>query len=108
MGFGGIKAAEERGKFAIGIYRDLNRMAPDTVISSAIFVWEAAIKQVALDLTQGKVKKLYLVGVPQGGAKMAPFNRKVPPEVAKKVRAVEADIKSGKIKVPNKSDKLID
>ncbi|MFQ5914664.1 MAG: BMP family protein [Nitrospinota bacterium] len=108
MGFGGIKAAEERGKFAIGIYRDLNWMAPDTIISSAIFVWHTAMKQIILDMREGKVKKLYLVGVPEGGAKMAPFNKKVPPEVAKKVQAIEADIRSGKVKVPNLSEKLID
>ena len=108
MGFGGIRAAEERGVYAIGAYMDVNRVAPNTVISSSVFVWHAAMKQIVMDMKKGKVKKLYLVSVPDGGAKLAPFNGKVPPEVAQKVRAVEADIKSGKIKVPNLSDKLID
>ena len=108
MGFGGIRAAEEKGKFAIGTFMDLNRMAPDTVISSSLYLWHAAMKQVVLDLRKGKVKKVYLVGVPEGGASLARFNNKVPSNVAKKVRAIEAEIKSGKLKVPNLAEKLID
>jgi basic membrane protein A len=106
MGFGGIKAAEDRGKFAIGAYMDVNRVAPDTVISSSVFIWHAAMKQIVQDMKKGKIKKNYLVTIPSGGAAMAPFNKKVPPAVAKKVRALEADIKSGKIKVPYVSDKV--
>jgi len=108
MGFGGIRAAEEKGKFAIGTFMDLNRMAPDTVISSSLYLWHAAMKQVVLDLRKGKVKKVYLVGVPEGGASLARFNGEVPSNVAKKVRAIEAEIKSGKLKVPNLAEKLID
>lgn len=107
MGFGGIKAAEEKGKFAIGTYMDLNRMAPSTVISSSVFVWHAAMKKIVLDMREGKVKKHYLVGVPDGGANLAPFNDKVPPDVAKQVRALEAKIKNGELKVPYLSDKVI-
>lgn len=108
MGFGGIKGAEEKGVYAIGTYMDLNRMAPNTVISSSVFVWHAAMRQIVLDMKKGKAKKLYLVGVPDGGAKLAPFNAKVSPEVAAEVRAVEKEIRSGKTKVPYLADKLID
>ncbi len=108
MGFGGIKGAEEKGRYAIGTYMDLNWMAPNTVISSSVFVWHAAMKKIVLDMRKGKIKKLYLVGVPDGGAELAPFNKKVPADVAKRVRAVERDIKSGKVKVPYLGDKLID
>ncbi|MDP6087659.1 MAG: BMP family protein [Nitrospinota bacterium] len=100
MGFGGIKGAEEKGKYAIGTYMDLNRMAPDTVLSSTLFIWHAAMKKLVLDMKKGKVKKQYLVNVPDGGSAMAPFNKKVPPKVANRVRAAERDIKSGKLKVP--------
>ncbi len=108
MGFGGIKGAEEKGKYAIGCFMDLNRIAPDTVISSSVFIWHAAMKKIVLDMKKGKVEKLYLVGVPNGGAELAPFNEKVPPKIAKRVRAVEADIKSGKIKVPYLDQKMIE
>ena len=107
MGFGGIKAAEERGKYAIGTYMDVSPMAPDTVISSSLFIWHTAMKQVVMDMQAGKkLKKHYLVNVPNGGAGIAPFNKKVPAAVAKRVRSIEADIKSGKIKVPYTSDKV--
>ncbi len=108
MGFGGIKGAEEKGKFAIGCFMDLNRMAPDTVISSSVFIWHAAMRKIVLDMKKGKVEKLYLVGIPNGGAVLAPFNKKVSPEIARRVRAVEKDIKSGKLKVPYLDKKLID
>ncbi len=108
MGFGGIKGAEEKGKFAIGCFMDLNRMAPDTVISSSVFIWHAAMRKMVVDMKKGKVEKLYLVGIPNGGAVLAPFNKKVPPEIARRVRAVEKDIKSGKLKVPYLDRKLID
>ncbi len=107
MGFGGIKAAESRGKLAIGTYMDVNKMAPDTIISSSLFIWHAAMKQIVLDMKAGKkLKKHYLVNMTNGGAGVAPFNNKVPADVAKRVRAIEADIKSGKIKVPYHGKKV--
>ena len=78
-----------------------------SVISSSLFIWHAAMKRIVLDMKKGKVKKVYLVGVPDGGAAMAPFNRKVSPEIARRVRAVEKDIKNGKIKVPYLGKKMI-
>lgn len=108
MGFGAIKAAEEKGVYALGTYMNVNRMAPDTVISSSVFNWHAAMKRIVEDMRKGTLKKNYLVGAPEGGAALAPFNRKVPPEIARKVRAVERDIRSGKRKVPHLTDKLID
>jgi basic membrane protein A len=108
MGFGAIKAAEEKGVYALGTYRDVNRVAPDTVLSSSVFDWHAPMKQIVQDMKRGTVKKAYLVGVPGGGATLAPFNNKVPPEVAQKVRAIEADIKRGTLNVPHRADKLID
>ena len=107
MGFGAVKGGADKGKYVIGTFMDLNRMAPDTVISSSLFIWHAAMKRIVLDMKKGKVKKVYLVGVPDGGAAMAPFNRKVSPEIARRVRAAEKDIKNGKIKVPYLGKKMI-
>ena len=107
MGFGGIKGAEAKGKYAIGTYMDLNRMAPDTILSSTLFIWHAAMKKIVLDMKKGKVKKQYLVNIPDGGAAMAPFNKKVPPKVAERVRAAQRDIKSGKLKVPFLGKKIM-
>ena len=68
MGFGSYKAAEERGVMAIGIYVDLRSLSPDTFITSSIWNWHAALKQIVRDISQGKkLKKHYLVGATDGG-----------------------------------------
>lgn len=108
MLFGAIKAAEERGVYAMGDFLDVNKSAPDTVITSVVYGWHAPLKQIVLGIKKGKVKQVNLLGLRDGGATLAPFNRKVPPEVAQKVRGLEKDIRAGKIKVPWLAKKLID
>lgn len=108
MGFGSYKAAEERGVMAIGIYVDLRSLSPDTFITSSIWNWHAALKQIVRDISQGKkLKKHYLVGATDGGVWLGPFNKKVPADVAKRVRAVEKEIQSGKLKVPYLPKKVL-
>ena len=108
MLFGAIKAAEERGVYALGDYLDVNKSAPDTVISSIVYGWHAPLKRLVLDIMKGDVKKAYLLGMREGGATLAPFNRKVPSDVAQRIRAMEKELMAGKIKVPYLSEKLID
>jgi basic membrane lipoprotein Med (substrate-binding protein (PBP1-ABC) superfamily) len=108
MGFGSYKAAEERGVMAIGIYVDLRPLSPDTFITSSIWNWHAALKQIIQDISQGKkLKKHYLVGATDGGVWLGPFNKKVPADIAKRVRTVEKEIQSGKLKVPYLSKKVL-
>lgn len=108
MNFGGIKAAAEKGVYAIGLYLDVSQAAPNAILTSVMYVWHAPMKQIVLDMKQGKIKKSYLVGLRDGGARLAPFHPKVPPEVAQKVRTMEEDIRTGKTKVPYLAEKLID
>lgn len=108
IGFGVIKAAEEKGVYAVGPYADVGRVAPDTVLTSTVFVWHTVMNRIVQDMRKGKVEKVYIAGLKDGGVVMAPFNRKVPPEVAEKVRAVERKIKSGALQVPFLGDKAID
>ena len=105
---GGIVAAEEKGIFAIGSYFDIRELAPKAVLTSVEFVWSTPMKQMVLDLAKGKVKKVNMVGVAGGGARLTPFHSKVPADVIKKVRAFEKDILAGKIKVPFDGKKLLD
>lgn len=100
MGIGGIYGAQEKGVYAIGTYMDWRSLAPDNVISSVVYVWDVPMQQILKDMKRGKVRKEYLLGVAAGAAILAPFSKKVPPEVVEKVRAVEEGIKAGKIKVP--------
>ena len=105
---GGILAADEKGIFAIGCYFDNRQVAPNAVLTSVEFVWSAPMKQMVLDLAKGKVKKINMVGVKAGGARLTPFHSKVPSDVIRKVRAFEKDINDGKIKVPFMGKKLLD
>ena len=108
LGFGAYKAAEEKGIMAIGIYVDMRPLAPDTFITSSIWNWHAALKKIVLDMKQGKkLKKHYLVSATDGGVWLSPFNKRVPADVAKRVRAIEKDIQSGKLKVPYLSKKAL-
>ena len=84
MGKGGIKGADEKGILGIGTYMNWNPLAPDTVITSTMYVWHGIMKRIVLDLKKGKVEKTYLVGLAGGGSQLAPFNAKVTPEVAPK------------------------
>jgi basic membrane protein A len=108
MGFGSYKAAEEKGVMAIGIYVDLRPLAPNTFITSSIWNWHAALKKIVLDMSRGKkLKKHYLVGATDGGVWLGPFNKRVPADVAKRVRTIEKDIQSKKLKVPYLSKKVL-
>lgn len=100
MGIGAIYGAQEKGVNAIGTYMDWSILAPDTVISSVVYVWDVPMQQMVKDMKRGKVGQQYLLGVAAGAAVLAPFSKKVPRDVAEKVRAVEEGIKAGKIKVP--------
>ncbi len=105
---GGIRAAEEKGIFAIGSYFDIRQAAPNTVLTSVEYVWHTPMKQMVLDIAKGKHRKVYMIGVTAGGARLTPFHSMVPADVIKKVRAIEKDILAGKIKVPFDGKKLID
>ena len=105
---GGIRAAEEKGIFAIGCYFDIRQAAPNNVLTSVEYVWHTSMKQMVQGIAKGKVNKINMVGVAGGGARLAPFHSKVPADVIKKIRAIEKDIIAGKIKVPFDGKKLID
>ena len=105
---GGVLAADEKGIFAIGTYFDIRQIAPKIILASVEFVWSAPMKQIVLDIAKGKVKKINMVGIAGGGARLTPFHSKVPADVIKKVRAFKKDILAGKIKVPFDGNKLLD
>ena len=105
---GGVLAADEKGIFAIGSYFDIKHIAPKIILTSIEFVWSTPMKQIVLDIAKGKVKKVNMVGIAGGGARLTPFHSKVPADVIKKVRAFEKDILAGKIKVPFDGNKLLD
>lgn len=54
VGTGAIEAAKENKKFAIGVDRDQNDLAPENVISSAIKRVDVGVFEIAKELKEGK------------------------------------------------------
>ena len=91
-----LKAAEERGAFAIGYDSDARDIAPKAYLTSAMWDWSVVyidqVKQVkAGTWTSSDIN----LGLESGLVKLAPLSPLVPPEVAALVASREAELKSG-------------
>jgi len=103
--FGVSDAAKERGKLAIGNVINTQDKYPDTVVASALWNMEpsidAAIKAVKAGTFKAEDYGPYST-MKFKGSELAPlgsFASKVPPEIAAKVKAKEAEILAGKFTV---------
>ncbi|MBN1371214.1 MAG: BMP family protein [Anaerolineaceae bacterium] len=103
--FGVIEAAQEKGLYAFGNMSDQNELAPDLVVSSAVWNMDPTvnylINQVAAGaFTAQDLKDFSMMG--KGGASLAPFHNldaKIPAELKDAVKAREEEIKSGMFRV---------
>jgi len=103
--FGVIDAAAENGLFAFGNMSDQNELAPEYVVSSAVWNMDPTvnylIKQVSAGtFTAQDLKDFSMMG--KGGASLAPFHgteSKIPAELLEAVKAKEAEIMSGMFRV---------
>ena len=103
VGTGVIEAAKEQNKYAIGVDRDQNELAPDNVITSAIKRVDLGTyngtKDVLEDNFQGGETIRY--GLENGAVDIAPTSDKlVSKEILDKVETIKKDITDGKIEVP--------
>ena len=103
--FGVIEAASEKGLFAFGNMSDQNELAPDLVVTSAVWNMDPTvdylIKQVSAGtFTAQDLKDFSMMG--KGGASLAAFHNtesKIPAELLQAVKAKEEEIKSGLFRV---------
>ena len=103
--FGVIEAAKEKGLWAFGNMSDQNELAPDQVVSSAVWNMDPTvdylIKQVeAGTFTAQDLKDFSMMG--KGGASLAPFHgteSKLPADLVAKVNARMDEIKKGVFRV---------
>ncbi len=107
VGDGVIEAAKEQDKYAIGVDRDQNSLAPEHVITSAMKRVDNAIYNVAdllvKDEFPGGTTVVY--GLKEGGVGIAPTSDKlVPAEILEEVEELKAKIISGEIVVPSTPD----
>ncbi len=103
VGDGLIEAAKEQGKWAIGVDRDQNYLAPDNVLTSAMKRVDNAMFNISKELSEGVWKGGQTVsyGLAEGGVDIAPTSSMhVSADLLAEVQAVKARIISGEIVVP--------
>ena len=103
VGDGVIEAAKEKGKWAIGVDKDQNFLAPDNVLTSAMKRVDNAIYDVVRRLKDGQWKggDTVVYNLSNDGVGIAPTSGKhVPASVLKEVDQLIARIKKGEIVVP--------
>lgn len=109
--FGPFEACRENGIFGFGTYIDQNFLMPDVVLSSAVLLWDPAIKYAIDQWWNHKAKGIpydapmekmvYLMK--DGGSDIAPYHGladKVPEEVKEAVSKKRQEIMDGTFVVP--------
>lgn len=102
-GLGVIEAAKENDKYAIGVDRDQNNLAPDHVITSAMKRVDNAVFNIAEQLKNGTLKggQTMTFGLAEGGVDIAPTSSKhVSQKILDEVENLKQDIIDGNIFVP--------
>ena len=109
VGDGVIEAAKERGKWAIGVDKDQNFLAPGNVLTSAMKRVDNAIYDVVRRLKDGQWKggDTVVYNLSNEGVGIAPTSGKhVPASILKEVDQLIARIKKGEIVVPATKDEF--
>ena len=100
-GLGVIDGCKEAGIWAIGVDSDQSKVAPKTILTSAMKRVDIAVYDEAKAALDGEYKsgvKTYTLK--DGGVDIAPTTDNLDPELLKEVEGVKADIISGKTVVP--------
>ncbi|MDW8395987.1 MAG: BMP family protein [Anaerolineae bacterium] len=104
--FGVIEAAAEKGLYVFGSMSDQTSLAPDYVVSGPVWHMEPTVNYIISQVRAKTYTALDLKDfsmVAKGGASLAPINTKVkngiPQDLIDKVKAKEAEIKSGVFRV---------
>jgi basic membrane lipoprotein Med (substrate-binding protein (PBP1-ABC) superfamily) len=103
--FGVIEAAAENGLYAFGNMSDQNELAPEYVVSSAVWNMDPTVDYLIKQVTAGTftaqdLKDFSMMG--KGGASLAPFHgteSKIPADLLATVKEREAEILSGIFRV---------
>lgn len=104
-GLGVLECAKETGKYAIGVDRDQNNIAPDNILTSAMKKVNEGVYTVVENLKDGKLDggKTLVFGLKEEGIGLASSTDKnVPKDVIDYVNSKIEKIISGEIVVPNK------
>ncbi len=106
-GDGLIEAAKELDKWAIGVDRDQNYMAPDNVLTSAMKRVDVGVYKVVEDLINDEFPggDTVIYGLEEEGVDIAPTSDKnVPQEILDEIEEIKKLIIDGEIEVPTTLD----
>jgi basic membrane protein A len=97
---GVIESCKVRRMLCIGINTDAHSLAPDNVPVSVVQDYGPTIVAVAKRVRDGTMALQALkVGIPEGQYRLSPWYGKVPADVRRKVDQIEAQIRSGALKI---------
>lgn len=107
VGDGVIEAAKEQNKYAIGVDKDQNSLAPDNVITSAMKRVDNAIYNLTQTMVSGEFPggTNVVYGLAEGGVSIAPTSYKhVPKEILDEVEGIKEMIIAGEIVPPTTAE----
>ncbi len=110
VGDGVIEAAKEKGKWAIGVDKDQNFLAPDNVLTSAMKRVDNAVYDMSKKMTSGNFPggETVVYNLSNDGVGIAPTSSKhVSKAILDEVDALIAKIKAGTIVVPATNDQYM-
>lgn len=97
---GALQACKERGVYFTGDASDQNQLAPDIIISSAIWNVGRNLEVIIEDIRADQFgNKIYHLGMDEGVVDIADFHGLVPDEIAEQIYEIRDKIISGEIVV---------
>ena len=94
-----MRAAQERGKWAVAYHSDMRAVAPDAQLLAVTHRWEAYYTERARAVLQGRWKSGSVWGgIREGMVRVGDFGPAVPEAVQKEVLARQRDIASGRLR----------
>jgi basic membrane protein A len=107
-GLGAIDACKEAGIWAIGVDSDQSKVAPKTILTSAMKRVDNAVYSLCQDTVKGKVKAgVETFDITDGGVDIAPTTDNIDPEVLEKVQAKKQELIDGKVVVPKTEKEFV-
>jgi len=104
-GLGGIKAAEERNRYAIGADSDQGYLAPNNILTNGMKLVDNTVYMAVDAVLKGKFTPgINLLGLSEGA--LGYSKNLVPADIIAQVDKLAAKVSSGELKVPDDIDKV--
>jgi basic membrane protein A len=100
-GTGALRAAKEKGVYAMGCVDDQSQIAPDQMLTSAMIDVTGAIAVQMDRIESGQFGGVWKPGMKEGVIGLAPFGKAVPDDVRKQIEQRRQEIIDGKFEVPS-------